>query len=561
MLPKLTPPPKTIILLFRWLAFRLLIGAGMSKIGGNSSACWKELSCTQTHYETQPMPNPIAWWMHRAPDAFHTAEVALTFVEQLVLPFIMLLPFRSTRIFAAISEMMFQLLIVGTGNYAWINWIGALPCLAFLDDDFLRVFFSNTDGVRDAATTPPLPKSDSKVSRIFHESYRMFRKFLHAGVFCMICYLSKEPIKELFSQSPWLHIYDKYFLVSSQGVFGFINQERIVLVLEYTHDSIVLPPSCSDSTESLGNGHNGQALFCHNVAHLCDSPQYKSLMHDRCPMTCAVHRCSGGDLNNVTWKTLDFKNLPGTLDRRPYFNSPYHYRLDWEVWIHTTARMEGRQGQLAVPDFVQRFISKILAGDTDAAGLVGTPVEALFTETLNRPPTAISAKYYRYHFSNTGETAWWQRERVEGHRTTLHFANRTNKNRTQVRRETGWRLWQGFWSTVGLVVCVVNFARQINNLQNGAEVVVIRVTAVAIFCWALYVSVAPPTKTGPDSSQRIFQIVAAALVATLLAAVLIRSTGAVQIVGPALDVVVLLAVVGWCCFAANKEQRQLDLGA
>ena len=58
-------PSLPVIWLFRWCAFRVLIGAGMSKIGRNSSDCWKELSCTDTHYFTQPMPNPLAWFAHR----------------------------------------------------------------------------------------------------------------------------------------------------------------------------------------------------------------------------------------------------------------------------------------------------------------------------------------------------------------------------------------------------------------------------------------------------------------------------------------------------------------
>ncbi len=64
-----------VIFLLRLLAFRLLFGAGMSKLGGSSSACWLQLSCTQTHYFTQPMPNPLAWFAHMLPDAFHRIEV------------------------------------------------------------------------------------------------------------------------------------------------------------------------------------------------------------------------------------------------------------------------------------------------------------------------------------------------------------------------------------------------------------------------------------------------------------------------------------------------------
>ncbi|RTZ87457.1 MAG: hypothetical protein DSY93_10605, partial [SAR324 cluster bacterium] len=43
---------------------------------------------------------------------------------------------------------------------------------------------------------------------------------------------------------------------------------------------------------------------------------------------------------DVKWKALDFKNLPGTVTKRPLVNSPYHYRFDWQVWIETTARMD-----------------------------------------------------------------------------------------------------------------------------------------------------------------------------------------------------------------------------
>jgi hypothetical protein len=34
--------------------------------------------------------------------------------------------------------MFFQFMIVGTGNYAWINFVGMLPCLALFDDEFCQ---------------------------------------------------------------------------------------------------------------------------------------------------------------------------------------------------------------------------------------------------------------------------------------------------------------------------------------------------------------------------------------------------------------------------------------
>ena len=108
--PSETPPSRVVLWLYRWLAFRLLFGAGMSKLGSYSSACWKELTCTTTHHMTQPMPNLFAWFAHRAPFSFHQCEVLLTFFEQLILPFFVLIPIRSLAIFGAVMECFFQVL-------------------------------------------------------------------------------------------------------------------------------------------------------------------------------------------------------------------------------------------------------------------------------------------------------------------------------------------------------------------------------------------------------------------------------------------------------------------
>jgi hypothetical protein len=109
-----------------------MIGAGMSKLGGHASACWRELSCTTTHYSTQPMPNALAWLFHRAPLRVHQLEVTLTFFEQLVLPFAFLVPLRSVRLAGALGEIFFQFVIVATGEYITRLFINH-ACAGLLD--------------------------------------------------------------------------------------------------------------------------------------------------------------------------------------------------------------------------------------------------------------------------------------------------------------------------------------------------------------------------------------------------------------------------------------------
>src|SRR5690349_18020404 len=52
------PPPLVVIVLFRWLTFRLMFGAGLIKLRGDE--CWRELRCLDFHYETQPNPGPLS---------------------------------------------------------------------------------------------------------------------------------------------------------------------------------------------------------------------------------------------------------------------------------------------------------------------------------------------------------------------------------------------------------------------------------------------------------------------------------------------------------------------
>jgi len=131
-----------------------------------------------------------------------------------------------------------------------------------------------------------------------------------------------------------------------------------------------------------------------------------------CPHTCGRCRAAQSqalaDLH-VRWLPLLWNNLPSHPHVAPAVTSPYHYRLDWEVWIHTTARLEAPAlaGQpLPVPAFVSRLFSMILGGDTAAADLTGSGRGELFGG--GKPPTGIKAQYMWFTFTgNSSDSAWW----------------------------------------------------------------------------------------------------------------------------------------------------------
>ena len=80
-----TRPPVVVIYLLRWLEFRIMFGAGLIKLRGD--ACWRDLTCLDYHYETQPMPNPLSWYLHTAPEWTHKAGVAFNHFSELIVPF------------------------------------------------------------------------------------------------------------------------------------------------------------------------------------------------------------------------------------------------------------------------------------------------------------------------------------------------------------------------------------------------------------------------------------------------------------------------------------------
>ncbi|HVY75210.1 MAG TPA: lipase maturation factor family protein, partial [Puia sp.] len=59
------PPPFQIIVLFRWLIFRIMIGSAMIKLRGDE--VWRNGTALYYHFETQPIPGPLSRWFHFLP--------------------------------------------------------------------------------------------------------------------------------------------------------------------------------------------------------------------------------------------------------------------------------------------------------------------------------------------------------------------------------------------------------------------------------------------------------------------------------------------------------------
>jgi hypothetical protein len=99
------------------------------------------------------------------------------------------------------------------------------------------------------------------------------------------------------------------------------------------------------------------------------------------------------------WHEYPFKCAPCDPARPPCVITPYHYRLDWQIWF----------AAMASPDeypWTLRFVWKLLHNDPGTLSLLaGNP----FPDT---PPRTVRARLYIYRFAPPGSGRFWDRKLV-----------------------------------------------------------------------------------------------------------------------------------------------------
>jgi hypothetical protein len=126
-------PSKTIVWLFRWLVFRLMLSSGAVKILSGDST-WRNLTALDYHYWTQPLPTWIGWYASQLPEFAQRVSCATMFAIELGAP-LLIWGGRGARSVAFAAFVALQLLIFATGNYGYFNALTIALTVLLLDDD------------------------------------------------------------------------------------------------------------------------------------------------------------------------------------------------------------------------------------------------------------------------------------------------------------------------------------------------------------------------------------------------------------------------------------------
>jgi lipase maturation factor 1 len=213
---------------YRFLLFRLMFESGWVKLASHDPN-WRNFHALRFHFMTQPLPNPIAYYMYPVPARLLDSLTAITLAIELAAPFCLFGP-RPVRYVGAASLLLLQVAILLTGNYAFFNLLTLALCLWAFDDNVFaplnRVLAWRFPRwpLRPAYGRVLLVSANSVVVALLLLAAMQLSNALVPGAFATLS-------RPLFLLQP-------FEIVNSYGLFAVMTTTRPEIVLEGSNDQV-----------------------------------------------------------------------------------------------------------------------------------------------------------------------------------------------------------------------------------------------------------------------------------------------------------------------------------
>ena len=260
-------PSRASRFLLQWEWFRIYFESGVVKLASGDYS-WRHLTAMDDYYQNGPLPTWIGWYVQHLPHKYHAFTALLTLVAELGLAFMLFLP-RRWRIICFFILTPFQIGIILTANYTFLNYLVLSLGFLLLDDGFVR---------------PRLPQRWRKVeSEAETPAPRRYSRFIHlrwgiAGLCLGWIFYATTAL--LFATVPhWIRLPDApvralepFRIANSYGLFAVMTHARYEIEFQGSHD--------------------GQ-----------------------------------------TWTAYPFRYKPQDVKQPPGIYAPYQPRFDWNLWF------------------------------------------------------------------------------------------------------------------------------------------------------------------------------------------------------------------------------------
>ncbi len=343
-------PRRAALYLLRWEWFRIYFESGFVKMASHDYS-WRHFTAMDDYYQNGPLPTWIGYYVQHLPHWFHASTVFLTLSIELVLVWMVFLP-RRFRIICFWIVTPFEIAIILTANYAFLNYIVLSLGFLLLDDRFVewivpervRNLFPRHP-VAPAPTSPqeaPPPASQLELLQRFFAPIRM----AIAGI-CLA----------------WV-----FYAATAELLWMFLP-------------TLPLPTTPVEKLEGFRIA-NQYGLFA-RMTHKRYEIEFQ------------------GQSDDGAWIPYPFRYKPQELNKAPGIYAPYQPRFEWNLWFASLG---------AWPQY--RFVvwteERLLHNEPDVLELFK---HNPFPST---PPDRVRAVIYQYWFTDMkakhASGNWWTRE-------------------------------------------------------------------------------------------------------------------------------------------------------
>jgi hypothetical protein len=359
-LGSLRPPSRASLLLLQWEWFRIYFESGLVKLASGEPQ-WRNLTAMDEYYQNGPLPTWIGWYVQHLSHRFHAGTVLATLAMELSLIWLFLFP-RHFRIALFYIVTLWQLPVIATANYAFLNYLVLVMGVLIVDDRFLMKFIPMRWRSR---IEPQLAQSAQRNEKDSIQPAGSFRSRLRrhfaalktataAGILTWIFYVTTAEM--ILIVAPRLKIpmapvivLEPFRIANQYGLFAVMTRARYEIEFQGTND-----------------GQN--------------------------------------------WTPYRFRYKPQALNEAPRIYAPYQPRLDWNLWF---ASLGSWRNNL----FVVKTEVRLLENDRDVLSLFA---EDPFPQA---PPKQVRAALWQYWFTTTAEKHatgnWWRRQMIGIYAPTL----------------------------------------------------------------------------------------------------------------------------------------------
>jgi lipase maturation factor 1 len=385
------PPIRAGIFLLSWEWFRIYFESGVAKMGSGDPE-WRNFTALDEYYSNGPLPTWIGWYLQHLPHWFHAATAFLTLALELVLVFMVFLP-RRWRIVCFFIVTPWQIGVILTANYTFLNYLVLALGIFLLDDKFLRRFVPlrwREELVTSAAEQSASLEPAIDVSSQLDLSEPSAPDETATPALEIASAPEIEPAEQAARMHPVRHNLANFQLTLTCVMFVWLFYASSTLLVLMLWRSAPLPTGPVVALEPFRIADR-YGLFAR--------------------MTRGRYEIEfQGSNDGKNWTTYSFRNKPQDPHEAPRIYAPYQPRFDWNLWFASLS--DWRSDPIVV-----RTEERLLDGSAD--------VVALFKSNPfpDAPPRIVRAVIWQYWFSTPKEKReqgiWWTRQLLGAYAPTL----------------------------------------------------------------------------------------------------------------------------------------------